>query len=114
MRQMPYGAAGDILIDFPGTRAPLAYEHGLDLHQAIQRTSYRNGQRRFEREVFVSPVDQVLVVRFTATGGGKLDLDIGYRHPGPAQYWLVRYDGGSGELRAAGASWGPPRASTDR
>jgi alpha-L-fucosidase 2 len=105
IRQMPYGAAGDILIDFPGAEAPLAYERGLDLHEAIQRTSYRNGKGRFEREVFVSPVDQVLVVRLTATDGGKLDLDVRYRHPGPAEYGKVRYEGDTAELGAAGASW---------
>ncbi|WP_428028136.1 glycoside hydrolase family 95 protein [Altererythrobacter sp.] len=105
LRQMPYGTAGDILIDLPGTEAPRTYERGLDLHEAIQRTSYRNGQGAFLRETFVSPVDQVLVLRLTATDGGKLDLNVRYRHPGPAQYGLVRYDGSSGELRAAGASW---------
>jgi alpha-L-fucosidase 2 len=89
IRQMPYGAAGDILIDDLGAEAPLTYERGLDLREAVQRTSYRTGKGAFEREVFVSPVAQVLVVRLTAAGGGQLDLDIGYRHPGTAEYGVT-------------------------
>ena len=105
IRQMPYGAAGDILIDFLQAEAPSGYERGLDLHDAIQRTSYRTGTGVFEREVFVSPVDQVLVVRLTRAGGGKLDLDIRYRHPDRAEYGAEEYTGRAEAHGAVGASW---------
>jgi alpha-L-fucosidase 2 len=105
IRQMPYGAAGDILIDFLHAEAPSVYERGLNLHEAIQRTSYRAGNGAFEREVFVSPVDQVLVIRLTAAGGGKLDLDIQYRHPDRAEYGAEEYTGRGEAQGALGASW---------
>lgn len=105
IRQMPYGAAGDVLIDFLGATAPAGYERGLDLHDAIQRTSYRSASGVFDREAFVSPVDQVLVVRLTAAAGGKLDLDVRYRHPGNADYGRVEYDGTSSVKIARGAAW---------
>ena len=116
LRQMPYGAAGDILIDFLGAQAPLGYERGLGLHEAIQRTSYRAGNALFEREVFVSPVDQVLVVRLTAAEGGKLDFDIQYRHPGPAEYGAEEYTGRGEAHGAMGAAWDhrEPLRSADR
>jgi alpha-L-fucosidase 2 len=105
IRQMPYGAAGDILIDFVGAEAPLSYERGLDLGEGIQRTSYRTAKGTFKREVFVSPVAQVLAVRLTAAGGGQLDLDLQYRHPDHAEYGAVTYDGSALAAGVPGAAW---------
>ena len=105
IRQMPYGAAGDVLIDFLGASAPSGYERGLGLHDAIQRTSYRSANGVFEREAFVSAVDQVLVIRLTAAAGGKLDLDVRYRHPGNGEYGTVEYDETSSVKAAQGAPW---------
>jgi alpha-L-fucosidase 2 len=116
LRQMPYGAAGDLLIDFLRAEAPSGYERGLDLHEAIQRTTYRAGSALFGREVFVSPVDQVLVVRLTAAGGGKLDLDIRYRHPDRAEYGAEEYSGRADAHGTLGAPWDhrEPLRSADR
>jgi len=105
IRQMPYGAAGDILIDFLDAEAPASYERGLDLRDAVARTTYRDAGGAFEREIFVSPVAQVLVVCLTARGGRRLNLDVQYRHPGRAEYGATSFDGKMGAVHFVGAPW---------
>ena len=85
-QQMPYGAAGDLLIDFANAGgAPSAYRRSLSLDSAIASTSFALGKVRFRREVFASAPAQVIVMRLTATQG-LLDFDVGYRHPGQVKY----------------------------
>ncbi|MGC9197750.1 MAG: glycoside hydrolase family 95 protein [Acidobacteriaceae bacterium] len=50
------------------------YRRQLDLDQAIVTTQYRVGDLFFTREVFVSPADQVIVVRLTANQRGKISF----------------------------------------
>jgi alpha-L-fucosidase 2 len=84
-RQMAYSTAGDLLLDFAGLSAPAGYKRVLNLDTAVSSTLMRIGQANHVRESFVSVPDQVLVLRLTADGG-KLDFDLGYRHPGTAVY----------------------------
>jgi len=85
-QQMPYSAAGDLLIDFIGAPdAPSAYRRSLSLDSAITTTTYAAGKTRYMREVFASAPSQVIVVRLTATHG-MLDFDLGYRHPEQVKY----------------------------
>jgi alpha-L-fucosidase 2 len=85
-QQMPYSAAGDLLIDFIGAPdAPSAYRRSLSLDSAITTTTYAAGKTRYVREVFASAPAQVIVVRLTATHG-MLDFDLGYRHPEQVKY----------------------------
>ena len=93
MKQMPYGAAGDLLIDFIGVDGGAAYHRSLDLATAIATTRFESGKAGHVREVFASAPDQVVVVRLAAKGG-TLDFDLGYRHPSDVKY---------GQVRAAGA-----------
>ena len=103
--EMPYGAAGDILIDFHGLSAPLSYRRRLDLDTAIARTEFTTSDGAFTREVFVSPIDQVIVVHLTATGQARLDFDLGYRHPGEVDYGAPVYDGEVTATLSKGAAW---------
>ena len=80
LRQMPYGALGDLLLDFSSAPAPAGYERSLDLETAIASTTYRLAGGKVRREAFVSAPDQVAVLRLDGPKGG-LDLDIGYRGP---------------------------------
>jgi alpha-L-fucosidase 2 len=61
-KQMPYQPVGDLRLEFPGHVDHLDYRRELDLETAIAKVSYRAGANRFTREVFASPVDQVIVV----------------------------------------------------
>jgi alpha-L-fucosidase 2 len=64
--QMKYQPLGDLLLDFPGHDSVDDYRLELDLDTAIVTVTYRVGEVTFRREVFSSPVDQVIVVRLTA------------------------------------------------
>ncbi|MBN2266171.1 MAG: glycoside hydrolase N-terminal domain-containing protein, partial [Candidatus Aminicenantes bacterium] len=48
--------------------------HELDLDAAVDATSYTAGGVRYTRQVFASPVDQVLVVRIAAERPGRVSL----------------------------------------
>ena len=84
--QMPYGAAGDLLLDFHGLREPGDYRRTLDLDTAIAAARFTSGATRCVREVFASAPDDVVVLRLTSSGPDLLDLDVGYRHPREAKY----------------------------
>jgi len=63
------------------------YRRELDLDSGIVRIAYRIGQVRYVREVFCSPVDQLIVVRITADRKGRisftaaLDGKLNRQHP---------------------------------
>jgi alpha-L-fucosidase 2 len=111
--QMPYGAAGDLLLDFVGMAGADNYRRSLELDTAIATTRFSDGKARHLREVFSSAPDQVLVIRLTAQGG-TLDFDLGYRHPAAAKYGDTDYDGLQKEAAAPiGVAWDyrePPRS----
>ncbi|KQW93602.1 alpha/beta hydrolase [Massilia sp. Root418] len=90
MKQMPYGAAGDLLLDFVGVDGGAAYRRSLDLATAVASTRFTVGKAEHTREVFASAPDQVVVMRLTALGGATLDFDLGYRHPMHVKYGQVR------------------------
>jgi alpha-L-fucosidase 2 len=79
--QMPYGAAGDLLIDVRGLAGAADYRRSLELDSAIATTSFTSGRTRHLRESFASAPDQVIVLHLCATGPDALDIDLHYRHP---------------------------------
>ena len=74
VEQMKYQPLGNLLLDFPGHAAATDYHRQLDLESAIAAVDYRIGGIHFSREVFVSPVDQVIVVRLSADKPGSISL----------------------------------------
>src|SRR4051812_23404325 len=60
LRQMPYGSAGDLLIDFLGLEAPTSYRRSLDLDAAVARTQFASGKVSHLRQAFASTVDRVV------------------------------------------------------
>jgi alpha-L-fucosidase 2 len=73
VEQMKYQALGTLVLKL--SKDPVTgYRHQLDLDTAVATTSYEQGGVRFKREVFSSPVDQVLVVRLTADSPGKISF----------------------------------------
>jgi alpha-L-fucosidase 2 len=105
--QMPYGTAGDLLLDFQGITPASAYRRSLDLDSAIATTRFESGGARHLREVFASEPDQVIVLHLKASGGGTLDFDVGYRHPREVNYGQPDYDGKAAQDTppVTGASW---------
>jgi alpha-L-fucosidase 2 len=74
LRQMPYELVGDLLLTFPDVKSVTGYRRDLNLDTAISRVAYTAGGVRFVREVFSSPVDQVIVVRLTADKPGQVSF----------------------------------------
>jgi alpha-L-fucosidase 2 len=70
--QAAYQPVGSLLLTFPEVAAVDNYRRDLDLDSAIARVSYQANGVRFVREVFASPVDQVIVVRLTADKPGQV------------------------------------------
>jgi alpha-L-fucosidase 2 len=66
-REMPYQTVGDVTITMAGGASAANYRRSLDLDTAIARTSFSVGNTRYAREVFASPIDQVIVCRLSAS-----------------------------------------------
>lgn len=74
IEQQKYQSLGDLVLTFARTDAVSDYRHQLDLDTAIATTSYSQGGIRFIREVFVSPVDQAILIRLTADQPGQISF----------------------------------------
>ena len=81
LKQMPYQTVGDLLLTFPEVERVADYRRDLNLDTAVTSVSYTAGGVRFTREVFSSPVDQVIVVRMTADGPGRISFTAGMKTP---------------------------------
>ncbi|MBN1417594.1 MAG: glycoside hydrolase N-terminal domain-containing protein [Planctomycetes bacterium] len=81
LQQMPYQPAGDLILSFPEVREVEAYRRELDLDAAVARVTYASGGVTFTREVFASPVDQVIAVRISADRPGRITFAASLRTP---------------------------------
>jgi alpha-L-fucosidase 2 len=73
IKQMPYQPVGFLRIKFTHEHA-FNYRRELDLNTAIATVSYKDDPVTFTREVFASPVDQVIVVNLTADHPGQVSF----------------------------------------
>ena len=82
LREMPYETMGDLFLDFPTNDAPVEnYRRDLDLDTAVASVSYTINGVNFKREIFSSPVDQIIVVRLTADKPGQISFTAGMATP---------------------------------
>ena len=81
LRQMPYQTAGDFLLTFPEAKSVGNYRRELNIDTAVARVSYTVGGVQFSREIFSSPVDQVIAIRLTANKPGQINFTTGMRTP---------------------------------
>ncbi len=72
-----YQPLGTLKLEFPGHIDVKDYRRKLNLDTAIASVSYRMGENEYRREVFVSPVDQVIVIRLMADNSGSINLSVG-------------------------------------
>ncbi len=89
VEQQKYQSFGDLVLKLSDSEEYKDYVHQLDLDRAIVTTSYEQSGVRFKREVFVTPVDQVIVVRLTASQAGCLSFVLnlrGYRNSAHSNY----------------------------
>src|SRR5215510_12216951 len=81
IKQMPYEPVGDLKLSFEGHDNFTNYRRQLDLDTAIATVSYKAGPTTFTREVFASPVDQVIVVKLTADTPHSLNFSATFETP---------------------------------
>jgi Glycosyl hydrolase family 65, N-terminal domain len=74
LRQMPYQTAGDIWLTLPNMRAVSEYRRELNLDTALARVEYSADDVRYFRDIFASPIDQVLVIHLTADRPGRISF----------------------------------------
>jgi alpha-L-fucosidase 2 len=79
--QMPYETVGSLFLDYPGAGASENYRRDLDLDTAVAHVTYTQDGVEYQRQVFVSPVDQVIVVQLTANKPGQISFDASMRTP---------------------------------
>jgi len=81
LRQMPYQTVGDLLLAFPDAKTVENYHRDLNLDTAVATVAYTSGGVAYTREVFSSPVDQVIVVRLAADKPGQISFTAGLTTP---------------------------------
>ena len=69
-----YQALGDLRLTFEHEGTPTDYRLELDIDSAVARLSYRLGDVRYTREVFVSHPAQAIVLRVTADQPGTITV----------------------------------------
>jgi alpha-L-fucosidase 2 len=79
--QMPYQTLGDLTLTFPRPTSVEQYRRELDLTSAIARVSYTTGGVSFEREVFASAPDDLIVVRLRANRPGQISFEARLQTP---------------------------------
>ncbi len=74
VEQMKYQSLGNVMLKLDATGAVTNYRNELDLDTAVATTSYTRGGVTFHREVFVTPIDQVIIIRLTADAPGAVSF----------------------------------------
>lgn len=97
-----YETLGDLRLEFDhGTNAPVNYRRALDLNTATATVSYEVNGVKFEREMFASAPDRVLVVRLKASQRGALNLRVTLARPETATVSAL----GNHQLLMRGQLW---------
>lgn len=110
LRQCSYQPIGDLMLTFPAAGEASEYQRELNLDTATATVRYRQDGVTFTREVFASPVENVIVMRIRADQPGKVALTAALRTPQDARFSAVGddtllmqgNDGGSGSNKLAG------------
>ncbi len=80
-RQMSYQLIGDLLLTFPETDKVENYRRNLNLNTAVANIVYTIDGVKYRREIFASPVDQVIAIQLTASKPGKITFSAGMSTP---------------------------------
>ena len=100
MRFLPLGS---LKLNF-GHKDVTKYERALNLGDATATTSYIYDGVKYERTVFASQADKVIVVRLTASKKGKLEFDINFDSQLPKRVIPAIAKGGNGQVNVLSAT----------
>lgn len=90
-RIKPYQSLGEIWFDTPITEAK-HYTRNLDLSTAVATTSFVSEGITYTREAFISPVDDVLVIKLTADKKAKINFSLALKRQQDASTATVAGD----------------------
>ncbi|MEU8660001.1 glycosyl hydrolase family 95 catalytic domain-containing protein, partial [Actinoplanes philippinensis] len=79
--QLAYQPVGDLRLAFGSATGVSQYQRALDLTTATATTTYVQNGVRFQREVFASAPDQVVVTRLTADRDGSISFTATFGSP---------------------------------
>jgi alpha-L-fucosidase 2 len=110
VEQQKYQSMGDVILTFDRKGEVKNYRLELDLDSAIVRVRYEQDGVRFIREIFSSAVDQVIVIRLTASAPRSISLSAELRgcrneahsNYGTDYFWMDRW--GDDGLQVTGRS----------
>jgi len=100
MRFLPLGS---LKLNF-GHKDVTKYERALNLGDATATTSYIYDGVKYERTVFASQADKVIVVRLTASKKGKLEFDINFDSQLPKRVIPAIAKDGNGQVNVLSAT----------
>lgn len=80
---MPYQTLGSVLLDFHEHDNYTDYYRELDIERAIATTRYKVDGVTYQREVFASFVDNVIIMKITADKSRALNFRLSYNSPLP-------------------------------
>lgn len=78
---MPYQTFGSLWLNFPGHETFRDFHRELDIQDAVARTSYQVDGVRYNREIFASFTDDVIIIRLTSSKKNALSFSIGLSTP---------------------------------
>jgi alpha-L-fucosidase 2 len=80
-----YQTLGDITITYTDTSRVSGYRRLLRLDSALVRVNYTRGGSGYQREVFSSAPDEMIVFRESAAGGGTINCVVRLSRPGDGE-----------------------------
>jgi len=78
---MPYQTMGDVLISFPGHERYTGYYRDLDISDAIAHVRYQVDGVTFQREIFSSFTDGVIIIKLTADKPKSISCNLVFTSP---------------------------------
>ena len=82
---MPYETVGNLRLNFKNQENYSNYYRELDVENAINTTKYTVDGVEYQREIFTSFTDQVIVMKLTANKKGKISFSASMDRPKPAK-----------------------------
>ncbi len=80
-----YQTLGDLFIRFEGIGKTDNYKRSLDLNTAVSSVEFQSGETKYSREIFASSPDEVIVVKLSSSGKGKISFETWMNRPGDAE-----------------------------
>jgi alpha-L-fucosidase 2 len=87
-----YQTLGDLFISYGDSSEVTAYKRSLLLDSAMIRVDYTRGGFDYQRNIFASAYDNVIVFREKAEKGGKIDCFITMSRPGEGEVVMYKDD----------------------